>query len=163
VQTTQTTQTTADASDPSRFPKRPKPKEDTRPKTHPYHRGDPIPPGYQKVVSGDGPLIAQGLKIFVASHAPTLLLAALTKEPKVIIPVVGPVLLFKPLPKGSNAGAAASIYTILAIDSICQLVGVASIIYGLTTIKTELRRSDLVAFKPEFSVGPGSIQMRMRF
>lgn len=133
------------------------------PKELAYEDGAEVPYGYRKVEKRRVALIAAGASTFGGLYTITLFGALLSGEPKYAIPVVGPFLGIETRSSNSLSGFFDSLANIFfIIDGLGQAGGVAMLIAGIPS-KTILVRNDVVAFKPQFSVGPGSVSMQMKF
>lgn len=133
------------------------------PQQLPYEEGAPIPLGYRKVESRRTGLLIAGAVTFGVFYAPAVFGALVSSEGQYAIPVVGPFLGVERPSRNSLSGVFTSFANFFLIfDGIGQAAGAAMLIAGIPT-KTTLMRNDVATFKPEFSVGPGSVGMRMRF
>jgi hypothetical protein len=133
------------------------------PKQLPYEEGAEIPVGYRKVEKQRTGLIVAGAITFSTFYTITLIGAMLSSEAKYAIPVVGPFLgVERPLGNSFGGFATSVANFFFVFDGLAQAAGVAILIAGIPT-RTTLVRNDVATLKPEFSVGPGSVSMRMRF
>jgi hypothetical protein len=82
----------------------------------------------------------------------------------VYIPVIGPFTAIDTTVSSGLSGIGdAFVNMLLVISGVGQLTGVGLFIGGMARQKTVLVRNDVAAFKPEFTVGPGTVGMRMKF
>lgn len=133
------------------------------PKELPYKEGAETPMGYRKVERPRKALIIAGAATFGGLYAITLFGALSSNQPKYAIPVVGPFLGIE-LTSGNSWDGLVTTFAnfIFVFDGLGQAGGLALLIAG-TSKKTTLVRNDVATLEPEFSVGPGSISMHMRF
>lgn len=137
--------------------------DEVYPEELPYEEGATVPMGYRKVETRRTGLLVAGITTFTTFYAITVFGALVSGEGKYAIPVIGP---FLGIERASgnilNSSVTSIANMIFVIDGLAQAAGVGMLIAGIPT-KTTLVRNDMATFKPEFSVGPGSVSMRMRF
>jgi hypothetical protein len=113
-----------------------------------WQEGDPVPPGYQKEERRGrrGPIIG-GAVTFGSLYMLTALAVSMTSDSDpttqvLLVPVFGPLLRLADDKEGPEA-------TILALDGLGQLTGLALLIAGLTSKRTVLvRREPAVRIEP---------------
>lgn len=132
------------------------------PKKLPYDDG-PIPPGYRLATSRHLPLIIAGSATFAGFYSFAIVGTLLTAKPQYAIPIVGPLLAIDRVsndPLEALANGVGNFF--FAFDALGQAAGLGLLIAGIPQ-RTYLLRNDVVAFKPQITIGPGSVQMQMHF
>jgi hypothetical protein len=121
-----------------------------------YNEGDPIPPGYKPVERVRRGAVIAGGSVFAGLYFLSALVAAGGADSSegsnpvaaLWVPGVGPFIQMV-----STDSAVANVF--LAIDGVGQSLGLAMVIYGLTSPKTVLVRNDLAsADKPKIRAVP---------
>jgi hypothetical protein len=127
--------------------------------------GGAIPLGYRKFVRWERTPMIIGALTFGAFYTFALIGAGNASEPKYAIPLVGPLFGLESPPRDPIEKLVSGFGSMfLVIDAIGQGIGIGYFIVGAARSNTYLVRDDIIiAFKPQFSVGPGSINMRLHF
>jgi hypothetical protein len=118
-----------------------------------------VPAGYHLVEAPNWAVITPGIVVLTMAYVPWAALGTMLGSPENLVPIVGPILAYRPASGWFSTVANVFSIAFIGADVIAQLAGTVTLIVGLATPRRSLEVNDegpAISFVPTAGGAPGA-------